>query len=133
MKTVSVEAEEFIEKKKALSEKVSELNMEKLSNDKDRQLLNEKLEHLNISKSDALSKKEQYESEIALLNIQITEINEKISAMEKEAADTKALIDATNLSIKETLELRQKLEHKTVEIRSSEKEFLAQREVIILS
>ena len=130
MKTVSVEAEEFIEKKKALSEKVSELNMEKLSNDKDRQLLNEKLEHLNISKSDALSKKEQYESEIALLNIQITEINEKISAMEKEAADTKALIDATNLSIKETLELRQKLEHKTVEIRSSEKEFLAQRETL---
>ena len=130
MKTVSVEAEEFIQKKKLLSDKVSQLNMEKLSNDKDRQLLDEKLEHLNVSKNDALSKKELYESEIAQLNQQIAEINEKISVMEKEASDTKSLIDATNLSIKETLEIRQQLEHKTVEIRGSEKELLAQRETL---
>ena len=128
MKTVSVEAGEFIEKKKALSEKVSELNLEKLSNDKDLQLLNEKLDYLNLSKAESLSKKGQYETEISEFTARIGEINQKISAMEKESADTKALIDTISISIKETIQRRQELEHKTVEIRNSEKDIISQRE-----
>ena len=128
MKTVSIEAGEFIEKKKALSDRVSELNLEKLSNDKDLQLLNEKLDYLNLSKSEAMSKKEQYEAEIAQYNERIAEINQKVSDMEKESADTKELIDKTNTSIKDTLQRRQELERKTVEIRASEKDIISQRE-----
>ena len=128
MTAISAEAGMFIEKKKALSDKVSELNMEKLSNDKDAQLLGEKLEHLNLSKADAISKKEQYESEIAEFENRIGEISQKISSLEIEATNTKNQIDSINISIKESLEQRQLLERKTVEMRSSEKDILSQRE-----
>ncbi len=128
MTAISAEAGMFIEKKKALSDKVSELNMEKLSNDKDAQLLCEKLDHLNLSKADAVSKKEQYESEISDFESRIGEISQKISSLEDEASNTKNQIEAINLSIKEALEQRQLLERKTVEIRSSEKDILSQRE-----
>ncbi len=119
-----------VEKKKELTERMSNFRLEMLTVLKNKELACAELEHLNLSREQAGEQISLHKTEISLLNDKISEIETEIKSQFNLQEQIRIEIADLKQIISDSMSKRQELEKETSDLRSGEKDILLQREEI---